>query len=65
MINHTYNVNVPRNKSQKNADTNIEYTVCYRAEQAGKLFKLVIFCYNLQAKAVGEKYSFNENIGAM
>ena len=65
MINHKYNVNVPRNKSQKNADTNIEYPVCYRAEQVGKMFKLVIFCYNLQAKAVGYNYSFNEYIGAM
>ena len=26
----------------------------------GKLFKLANLCYNLQAEAVGEKYSFNK-----
>ena len=31
-INRMYNLNVPKNKSQKNADTNIEDSVCYRAE---------------------------------
>ena len=60
-----YNVNVLINKSQKNAGANIEDSIRYRAEYVGKLFKLVNFCYNLQAKAVGEKYTFNENIGAM
>ena len=31
-INCTYNVNVPKNKSQKNVDTNIEDSVSYKAE---------------------------------
>ena len=31
-INRTYNVNLPRNQSQKNSDTNIEDSVRYRAE---------------------------------
>ena len=60
-----YDVKLPIKKSHKNDDVNIEDSVHYRVEQVGKLFKLANFCYNLQAKAVGEKYSFNENIGAM
>ena len=51
--------------SQKNYHTNIEDSDRYRAEQVEKQFQLSNFCYKLQAKAVGEKYSFNENIGAM
>ena len=31
-VNRTYNVNVPKKKSQKNADTNIEDCVRYKAE---------------------------------
>ena len=31
-INCTFNVNVRGKKSQKNADVNIEESVCYRAE---------------------------------
>ena len=31
-INCTYNVNAPKNKSQKNANTNIEDSVRYKAE---------------------------------
>ena len=31
-INRKYNVNIPKNKSQKNADANIEDSVRYRAE---------------------------------
>ena len=31
-VNLTYNVNVPRKKSQKNVDANIEDSVRYRAE---------------------------------
>ena len=57
-----YNINVPKKKSQKNADTNIEDSVRYKAEQAGQLFQLANFCKKLQAKTVGGKYSFNVNI---
>ena len=38
----------------ENADANIEDSVRYRAEWVGKLFQLANFCYNLQAKSVGE-----------
>ena len=49
-----YNVNVPKKKSQKNADTNIEDSVRYKAESVAQLFKLANFCNKLQAEAVGE-----------
>ena len=58
----TYNVNVPKKKSQKNADTNIEDSVRYKAESVAQLLKLANFCNKLQAEAVGEKYYFNVNI---
>ena len=52
----------PTKMSQKNNDTNIEDSVRYKAEYVGKLFQLANFCKKLQAKTVGEKYSFNVNI---
>ena len=60
-----YNVNVPKNKSQKNADTNIEDSIRYKAEQVGQLFQLANFCKKLQAETVGEIFSLNVNILAM
>ena len=48
--------------SHKNADTNIEDSVRYKAEKVGKLFQLANFCKILQAKTVGEKYPLNDNI---
>ena len=60
-----YNADVPKNKSQKNADTNIEDSARYKAEYVGQLFQLANFCKKLQAETVGEKYSFYVNIGAM
>ena len=45
-LNRTYNLNILRKKSQKNADANIEYFVRYRAKTLGKLFELENFCYN-------------------
>ena len=51
-----------KKKSQKNADTNIEDSVRYKAESVAQLFKLTNFSNKLQAEAVGEKYSFNINI---
>ena len=57
-----YNVDGPKNKSQKNADTNIEDSARYKAEYVGQLFQLVNFCKKLQAETVGENYSFNVNI---
>ena len=56
-----YNVNAPRKTSQKNADANIEYSVCYKAEKVGKMFQLANTCKKLQAKTVGVKYYFNVN----
>ena len=44
-----YNVNVPKRKSQKNAGTNIEYSVRYKAESVAQLIKLESFCNKLQA----------------
>ena len=64
-INHMYNVNVPKNKLQKNADPNIEYSIRYKAESMGQLFQLANFWKHLQAKTVGEKYSFKVNIIAI
>ena len=64
-INCTYNVNVPKKKSQKNADTNIEDSVRYKAEKVVKLFQLADFYKKIQAKTVGGKYSFNVNIWTM
>ena len=60
-----HTVNVPRKKLQKNAGANIEDHVRYKAEQVGKLSQLANFCKKIQAKTVEEKYSFNENIGAI
>ena len=57
-----YNVNAPKKKSQKNADTNIEDSVRYQTEYVGQLFQLEDFCKKIQAKTVEEKYSFNVNI---
>ena len=37
-INRVYNINGPRNKSQKNTDANVEDYVHCRSEQVGKLF---------------------------
>ena len=61
-MNCTYNVKVPKNKWQKNADTNIEDSVRYKAESVAQLFQLANFCNKLQAEAIREKYSFNVNI---
>ena len=61
-INHTYNINVPKNKSQKNADTNIEDSVRYKAESVAQLLQLANFYKYLQAKTAGGDYSFNVNI---
>ena len=61
-INCTCNVNIPRKKSQKKADANIEDSVRYKAEKVGKLFPLANICKKLQAKTVGGNYSFNLNM---
>ena len=61
-INCTYNINLPKKKSQKNPDPNIEDSVRFKAEKVGQLLQLAIFCKYLQAENVGGKYSFKLNI---
>ena len=60
-MNHTYNVNIPQKKSKKNADTNIEDSVCHKAEYVGQLFPLANFYKHLPAETVRGVYSFNVN----
>ena len=64
-VNCTYNLNIPKKKSQKNDDTNIEYSVRYKEELVGRHFHEVNFCKHSQAETIGEKYSSDENILAM
>ena len=63
---HNYKSYVKFKRTKKeiadNADTNIVDSVRYKAEYVRQLFQLANFCKHLQAKTVGEKYSFKVNI---
>ena len=52
-MNSTYNVNLPRRKLQKHADSNVEIFRPLQSGKGEKLFKLAKFSYNLQAKNIG------------